>query len=210
MSETTARPDGRTARSARTREAVVGALEALLYDGVVGPGAAEIAERAGVSTRSVYVHFESLDDLFRAVSERATTRVLGMLSPIDPASPLDDRVQELTRQRARINEEVGPIRRAGARREAFSAAISEARTYGRQASREQIDRIFAPELAALAPAERRRRVAAVDALVSGESWDLLRSLHDLTPDEARRTVAEATHVLLLAPPGASSTPPGAT
>ena len=88
--------DGRTARSQRTRDAVVAALEALLLDGATAPNAAEIAERAGVSTRSIYVHFANLEDLFRAVVERTTLRTLALLTPIDPAAPLDTRCVLMT------------------------------------------------------------------------------------------------------------------
>jgi AcrR family transcriptional regulator len=172
------------------------ALESLLADGVVGPSAGQIAARAGVSTRSVYVHFSSLDDLLRSVSERTTARVISLLTPIDPTTALSARIDDLTGQRARINEEIGPIRRAAARQEATSAVIGEARAYGRKASRDQIDRVFSAELQALSRKDRVRRAAAIDALVSGESWDLLRTVHDLSPDDARLAVRDAVRRLL--------------
>jgi len=62
--------DGRTARSARTRDAVVRALLGLISEGDVRPTAGRIAERAGISLRSVYVHFDDLDDLFLAAFQR--------------------------------------------------------------------------------------------------------------------------------------------
>ena len=55
--------DGRTTRSARTRDAVIEALHALIVAGDPKPNAQRIAERAGVSTRTVFAHFASLDDL---------------------------------------------------------------------------------------------------------------------------------------------------
>ena len=55
-----ARIDGRLARSARTRHAVVDALLDLLGEGDLRPTAARIAERAGVSLRIVFHHFEDL------------------------------------------------------------------------------------------------------------------------------------------------------
>src|SRR3954470_18279608 len=52
--------DGRTARATRTREAVVSAVLDLVNEGNPKPTAREIADRAGVSLRSVYVHFDDL------------------------------------------------------------------------------------------------------------------------------------------------------
>ena len=90
-----------TAKSERTRNAVVRALEALIEEGDLTPSAGDIAARAGVSLRSVYVRFASVGDLHLAVAERATGRVLTMLWPIDPEAPLTVRIDDLVRQRAR-------------------------------------------------------------------------------------------------------------
>lgn len=77
-----------------------------------------------------------------------------------------------------------------------------ARDDGRQASRQQIERVIVTELAALDPRERAGRVAAVDALVSGERCDLLRTVHGLGPDEATvATAAAVTTVLTVGAPG---------
>jgi AcrR family transcriptional regulator len=188
--------DGRAARSRRTREAVIDALHALIAEGDPKPNAARIAERAGVSSRTIFAHFATLEDLYRATAERATALVISLLTPIEPTDPLDERIDSLCAQRARVNEEIGPLRRAAALQEPFSPALAEARRYGRQASRAQLERVLAAELAALDPATRPGRLATLDALISGESWDLLRTTHDLAPDEARRAVGAAVRALL--------------
>jgi hypothetical protein len=89
-------------------------------------------------------------------------------------------------------------------RAVLSPTLAEARRYARQASHEQVERIFAAELARLDPATRRRCVAAVDAVIGGETWDLLRDTHGLSTDEARRTVGEAVRSVLPAAPGAGA------
>jgi TetR/AcrR family transcriptional regulator, regulator of autoinduction and epiphytic fitness len=190
------RGDGRASRSQRTRTAVIDALHALIVEGDPKPGADRIAERAGVSSRTVFAHFTSLEDLFRATAERATASVVALLTPIDPDGPLATRVDSLCMQRARVNEEIGPLRRAAALHEPFSPALAEARRYGRQASHEQLRRVLAAELGRLGADERSRRLATLDALLSGETWDLLRTTHGLSPDEARRSVHDALHALL--------------
>jgi AcrR family transcriptional regulator len=189
-------PPGRTARSQRTREAVVDALLDLLRAGETQPGAAGVAERAGVSTRTVFAHFASLEDLYRAGVERATARVLAIVTPIDPALPLPERIAALCEQRARVNEDLGPIRRAAALRAPSSPALTEAREFSRRASFEQLDRVFGAELGRLDEAARRRRRAAADAAVSGETWHLLRAVHGLSRTEARAAVEEAVRPLL--------------
>jgi TetR/AcrR family transcriptional regulator, regulator of autoinduction and epiphytic fitness len=192
------KPDGRSARSQRTRRAVIDALLTLIAEGDANPGAQRVAERAGVSTRTVFAHFTSLDDLHCASVERATVRVLSLLSPIDRDQPLVGRIDELCRQRARLNEEIGPIMRAAALRAPSSVPLARAVERGRRASREQIDRIFAAELARLDEQARRRRCATVDALVGPDAWHLLRSTHGLPPHEARLAVREALHAQLSA------------
>jgi AcrR family transcriptional regulator len=188
--------DGRSVRGERTREAVIEALHGLLDEGVLRPNAREIAERAGVSKRSIFVHFSSLDDLYLALAERATVLVVGMLWPIAPEQPLATRVDALCTQRARINEEIGPLRRAAARQAPFSPALTQVREHAGEASRAQIARVFAPELGRLDSRARDWRIATLDALVSGESWDLLRTTHGLSPDEARVAVSDALRRLL--------------
>jgi TetR/AcrR family transcriptional regulator of autoinduction and epiphytic fitness len=183
------------ARARRTRDAVVDALIALLQDGVVEPTAAEVAERAEVSPRSVFVHFATLDDLHQAAAERAAALVLGLLEPIDLDAPLAERVEQLVRQRALVAEQIGPLRRAASRRAASSPPLAAAQADARAASVAQLDRVL-PELRSLPAATRRRRRAAVDAALSGETWDLLRGGHDLTVDQARRTVVESVTSLL--------------
>ena len=55
--------DGRTLRSLRTREAIVDATIGLLEDGDLRPTAPRVAERASVSVRSVFQHFDDLETL---------------------------------------------------------------------------------------------------------------------------------------------------
>ena len=78
--------DGRTARSARTREAVVTAVLELVRAGNPRPTAKEIAARAGISLRSVYVHFDDLDDLFAAAGARQAEEVAHLLYAVDAGS----------------------------------------------------------------------------------------------------------------------------
>jgi hypothetical protein len=63
--------DGRRARSARSREAAADAILDLLDEGLTElPGAAEVAERSGLSTRTVFRLFDDLESLYAAAVMR--------------------------------------------------------------------------------------------------------------------------------------------
>ena len=68
---TTAPPtDGRARRRERNREAVVAALLELYREGRLQPSADEVAERAGVSVRSVFRYLDDTEAMVRAGSTR--------------------------------------------------------------------------------------------------------------------------------------------
>ena len=56
--------DGRVQRGERNRAAIVDALLSLLEDGVLRPSARQVAERAGVSLRAVFQHFDDMESLY--------------------------------------------------------------------------------------------------------------------------------------------------
>jgi hypothetical protein len=62
--------------------------------------------------------------------------------------------------------------------------------------RQQIERQFGPELAAMAPDRARARLAAVDALASFESIDHYLVHRGLDPGDAGSLLADALHALL--------------
>ena len=73
--------DGRRARGARNRDAVVTAILELLREGNPEPGAHEIAERSGVSVRSVFRHFDDLESLYEAAVEQMVERSRDLYQP---------------------------------------------------------------------------------------------------------------------------------
>src|SRR5829696_7229434 len=104
--------DGRNLRSARTRTALATAYLDLLTEGDLRPTAERIAERAGVSPRSVFTHFPDREALFTAASEIQEKRVRDQLGdPPDRSAPLAERLAAFVDQRARLLEFVTPVRR---------------------------------------------------------------------------------------------------
>jgi len=183
--------DGRSARKAATRDAIADALLDLVTEGSLRPTAKEIAARAGVSLRSVYVHFDDLEDLFCVAARRQFDQVAPARAPADDEGPLRARADAVVRRRARLFEDFGPIRRATELQAPFSPTLRRLVHNAHTQSRKELARVFARELDVLPQAERRRALAVIDAITTGATWDLLREHHALSTRDAQRTMADA-------------------
>ena len=104
--------DGRIARGARARTAIVDALLALIEAGELRPSAARIAERAGVSLRSVFQHFKDVESLFAAMADRQRERLAPFLDSVPDEGPLEGRLDAFVAARTRLLESIAPVRRA--------------------------------------------------------------------------------------------------
>ena len=189
-------PDGRAARSARTRTAVVEALLALLDESNLRPTAREIAARAGVSLRSVYVHFEDLEDLFAEASAHHARTVLADRHAVDTSLPLDERIADAARETARILEATLSVRRAASLQEPFSPALATTLATTRAVTRKELAHVFAAELDGLEPEVARRRLHALCVAASSHSWETLRLHYELPIDDARDVVADLMAAIL--------------
>jgi AcrR family transcriptional regulator len=168
----------------------------LLLEGEVEPTAHRVAERAGVSVRSVYGHFASVAALHRAAIEQVTGEVLARLEPVDPDGSSEVKADLICGQRARINEDLGPLLLAAERNAAGSPELTAARRYSQQSSLSQIERIFDRELSQVDAGSRRRRVACIEALLGPHTWTNLRGEQRLAVEESRVALREAVLALL--------------
>lgn len=85
--------EGATLTERKREDILRAAAEAFRHEGVRGASTDAIAERAGVSKRTLYNHFASKDALFDAVIERYWRRFADKFeTEIDPALPLEARV----------------------------------------------------------------------------------------------------------------------
>ncbi len=180
--------DGRSARAARTRDAVVDALLSLLDDGNFRPTARQVAERAGVSLRSVYVHFDDLEDLFTAAAHNHFERMRDLVESIPADGPLESRLDAFLRQRERIHEASAQVRRAAVLQEPFSPALAEVLWLARKLSRAEVELVFAPELGRRDDAGREHLAIELEVIANASTWETLRVQHDLSAEAARETV----------------------
>jgi TetR/AcrR family transcriptional regulator, regulator of autoinduction and epiphytic fitness len=142
--------DGRTARRDRNRLAVLDAVLELFAEGNLSPGVHEVADRSGVSLRSVYRYFEDLDELVTAAIDRhlQRTRPLFHIERLGEG-PLDDRVERFAERRVRLFEAVRIIYRASRVRAANDPGVQQDLLDTQQWLSDQTQQMFAPELRSL-------------------------------------------------------------
>jgi TetR/AcrR family transcriptional regulator of autoinduction and epiphytic fitness len=190
--------DGRTVRAERTRRRLVEALLSLLDEGHLRPTAAEIAERAGVSERSLFQHFPDREGLLEAVARQQYDRVMPTLRPIDASLPLGERIEQFTRQRARLYELIGGVRRAALLIEHDSPAVAGWLTSARRAKAAEVERVFRRELEAIPPDEREPLRAALVTVCAWPAWESWRTHQRLGVARARTAMGAAIEALLRA------------
>ncbi len=192
----TGKVDGRRAGRERNRVAVVDALLDLYREGNLSPGADEVAERSGLSRRSLFRYFDDLDDLCRAAIARQTLRAGHLFALQDMGQgSLADRITRLAAQRAGLFDEIAPAARVGRLRAPYQLIVAEDIRKSRAILRRQLEKHFAPEVDRLEPDRRRETLAAADVLCSFESFDLLREAQGLSGRQYQETIQRALSAL---------------
>jgi len=197
--------DGRIARGEKTRRRVAEALITLLEEGDPQPTAKAVAQRAGVSLRLVFHHFDDMDALYHAVARVNVERHWKSVYPVPPDLSFEHRVERTVRQRYRLFEAITPVRRAAVRQAHRSKELSVTLAESSRALREQVASTFSPELVAAGPAGADL-LDALDLVTSWETWDRLRSAQALTPTAARRVVERMIISLVSARMGTGARP----
>jgi AcrR family transcriptional regulator len=190
MSDALEHRDGRHRRSEASRAAVVDALLGLYDDGVLQPGAGEIAARAGVSERSVFRHFDDLESLAEAAIERQWSRIAPYYEPPARDGAVGDRIGGLVRQRIALHNAAAPVARAGALLAPRSPIVRRTLAARRSVLRRQVAELFAAELDAAS--DHAVLLAALDAAASFEQVEYLRATSGLS---AARAAAVMTRML---------------
>ena len=195
--EATARVDGRTARAERTRAAIVEAHLALIGEGDLRPTGERIAERAGISLRALWTNFKDMEALFAASGQRLAERQAAEFVPVSADLPLPQRVEEFCVQRAKMLEILAPCARAARLREPFSAQLRQNKISAIALVREEIEALFAGELA-LAGDDREQLLHSLTVACTYASWSMMRDELGLDVGAARGTMTRTVTALLLA------------
>ena len=189
--------DGRRAWRERNRNAVVDALLDFYEEDNGSPGAQAIAERSGVSRRSLFRYFDNMDELCRAAIERHTDRVSHLFEIKNLGEgALQGRIDRLVEQRMRLFEAIAPVRRIAQLRAPSQPIIAAELGKMRAIQRRQLERHFTAELDRLDASDRRETLAAADVLTSFESFDLLRQAQGLSHARASEAMRRGLSALI--------------
>ena len=168
---------------------------ALIEEGEGQPTARAVAERAGVSLRLVFHHFEDMEQVLRAAVAVQAQRHWNKLVAVDPSLPLGRRVEDAVRQLGALYDHIAPVRRVAAHYALQSPTVQAQLAHGRRLVRTLLADTFSPELGAAG----RRSADVLDGLevtTSFESWDLLRDRLGRSPAAARRITGRTMTAVL--------------
>lgn len=178
----------------RTKAAIVDACLALVDEGDLRPTAPRVAERAGVSVRSVFQHFADLESLFEAVGDEAMKRLRTRILVIDTAAPIGERIVTFVNHRSAFLEDLTPLRRSIAVNAWGSRSVNERMHRGHDLFREELTKAFGPELG-----DDTQLADCVDAVLSWPTWDQMRTLIGLEEETSRGVLVRIVRSLLDVP-----------
>lgn len=196
----------RAERRKRTRKAIVEATMALLARGE-HPSVGEIADAAGVSRRTVYMHFPTLEQLMidamlGSLSETAVDSALH--SP--PADDASARVESLAKMMTQMSSETLPMGRRLLR-----LTIEDAKPTSRGYRRiEWIEGALEPLRGRLNPAQFERLVSALSMVLGWEALIVLNDIRGVSENEGESVIVWAARALVKAALEESQYNPGTT
>jgi len=177
-------PDGRRRRAEASRERIVAAMIELVKEGQISPPAEAVAERAGVGLRTVFRLFNDMDGLYRVMQEIMLKRLAPLASVPVTGDTWRIQLRALIQRRARLFEEIMPIKVAGDAHRARSSFL--------QKEHVQFVRLQRDIAIALLPPEQLADpglVEMIDLAMSFDSWRRLRLDQRLSADVAEDTMA---------------------
>lgn len=182
----------------RTRRRIADAALELLEEGERPPTADEIADRAGVSHRLLFHHFDGLDELYDAVAAILIDRYRHDVAEVSPDPPRAERIDRTVQQRARLYHSMGHLGLNAAVLSARHLTVADGVVRMHEDLRSRLERTFSPEIDD-AGNRRHEVLSAIDAAVSWQIWDYLRRVNGLSGAATRRIMTKMLRAALRSP-----------
>jgi len=190
--------DGRRARRDRNRDKVVDALLELYDENNLRPTVAEVAERSGVSHRSVFRYFEDLEELYRIAIQKNLVRLEPLIGlPELGKGTLIERIDAIVDQRLALHRAQQATSRVARMRAYEQPVLDQVLANAANKFRRQVERHFEAELDQMETEKRLRTLAGADIICSFEAYDMMSRVRGLD-DETIGGVIENTLTMLFA------------
>lgn len=184
--------DGRVARGQRSREAIVSAMLSLIREGVVRPSTTQIADRAGVTQRTLFNHFADVPSLMGEVASAQVEFVSrNMPRPPDSSLSTEARALQLFEDLADLLDVIAPVRLASYSFPVPLPEIESGIEKVRGLLRSTLAQTFAPELAGLSDTDLSEVLDELEVLADPLSWRLRRLLQDHSSQTAAMHAARS-------------------
>jgi AcrR family transcriptional regulator len=180
--------DGRTLRRLNSYERAVDALLDLIESGNEAPTAQQIAERSGISVRTVFRLTEDMESLHAAGLLRQMERTAHLYITLPSTGPLTTRLRTLVKNRVTVFEAIAPVRRVGDRLASSSTRITEGLDLHHMVLRTQMAEVFERELKRMPRHKRATALDAIDVAAGWETWEQLRRGKGLSVTSAARVM----------------------
>lgn len=184
------------ARRTRTREAVVTAMLELISEGDLRPRGKAIAARADVSLRTLYHHFDDLDDLMSEAVARVFTDMDGRTDELRTDRPVEVRIRDFVESRAETLEVVIRFWMALLVASQSSEVLRAHSDRGREWVRARVAEQFDAELSRLPADDAAVLLDALIVPVSAPAWHLLRTENGMPVERAKKVMELALRALL--------------
>jgi AcrR family transcriptional regulator len=183
--------DGRALRGARNRERIVEALLELVREGELLPTAEQVSQRAGVGTRTVFRHFDDMENLNAEMQAAIKLEIDPLLSEPRSTGTLAQRTCTMIQRRIAIFERIAPFMRSGDIQRWNTPFLQ--RNHAEDTRRLRVDLLrWLPELGDADD----DRLEAVDLFTSFEAWNRLRVDQRLGRERTQEVLETGTIALL--------------
>lgn len=190
LPQTETKLDGRRERSADSHRRIIAAMMELVESGLYAPTAEAVAARAEVSLRTVFRHFEEMDNLYMEIVEILFERVAPMLDQPMVARTWPALLDETLDQRAMLFEAIAPY--------FVTMTLHRHRNKTMASQGRRLVTMSRDLLAVTLPAQLvsdRQLFELMCALLSMETWLRLRETQGLTVAEAKAALRRAAVAL---------------
>ncbi len=174
--------DGRRQRASDSRRRIALAMLDLVREGETAPSADQVAERAGVGRRTVFRLFSDMEGVYREMHAAMLGRLLPKLATPFAAQGWRGKLDEIVERRARMFEEMLPIKSAADAHRYASNFLQDEHKKLTQLQRNTMLAVLPANVAA-----QTHKIEALDLALSFEAWRRLRQEQRLSIKQAMAT-----------------------